>query len=78
VVLKKLTLSVEQAVIERARRYSAAQKTSISRLVQQFLARLPGAPGRRYSATVQRLLGVLPAKADVTEYHRHLRHKHRR
>jgi len=46
--------------------------------VQQFLARLPGAPGRRYSATVQRLLGVLPAKADVTEYHRHLRHKHRR
>ncbi|MBI2073461.1 MAG: hypothetical protein HYW06_01525 [Gemmatimonadetes bacterium] len=76
--LKKLTLSVEEGVIEKARRYSQAHNTSISRLVTQFLARLPGRQKRRDSPTVRRLVGILSESADVAEYRRHLEEKHGR
>ncbi|MDQ3389147.1 MAG: DUF6364 family protein [Gemmatimonadota bacterium] len=39
--LRKLTLNIDDAVIYKARGYSAAHHTSISRLVSHFLAGLP-------------------------------------
>lgn len=75
--LKKLTLTVEEEVIEKARGYSAAHNTSISRLVGHFLARLP-VPEQRYGPTVERLIGVLPADVSVSEYHEHLEGKYDR
>jgi hypothetical protein len=33
----KLTLSVDGAVVERAKRYAARRRTSVSRLVEQYL-----------------------------------------
>lgn len=75
--LKKLTLSVDEDVIEKARRYSANHRTSISRLVTQFLARLPG-DERRFSSTVERLIGLLPPDVDASRYHEHLKEKYRR
>ena len=74
--LKKLTLSVDEDVIETARRYAQQSNTSISRLVTQFLARLPLSEKRRFSPTVRRLLGILPHDVDVAEYRRHLAEKH--
>lgn len=74
---RKLTLSVDEDVIEKARRYSKAHGTSISRLVTSFLARL-SQQRRRYTPTVQRLIGLLPRHADRAEYRRHLEEKYRR
>lgn len=74
--LKKLTLSVDEDVIETARRYAHESNTSISRLVTQFLARLPPGEKRRFSHTVRRLLGILPHDVDLAEYSRHLAEKH--
>ena len=37
---KKLTLSVDEAAIQRARRYSKRHGTSVSELVSRFLASL--------------------------------------
>lgn len=76
--LKKLTLSVEEDTIERARRYTRQHHTSISRLVTEFLSGLPVSGKRRYSPTVRRLLGVLPSNVNLAGYRRHLEKKHGR
>ncbi len=75
--LRKLTLTVDEDVIEKARDYSAANHTSISRLVNQFLARLPDEE-KRYSPAVRRLIGLLPADVRVATYHEHLEEKYSR
>lgn len=75
--LRKLTLSVDEQVIEKARRYSDDHQTSISRLVTHFLSRLPD-QGERISPSVQRLIGILPHEADLAEYRRHLEEKYDR
>jgi hypothetical protein len=72
---KKLTLSVDERVIEKARRYSRDHKTSISRLVTQFLDNLPDRE-QPLDPAVERLIGILPADVDIADYHRHLEEKH--
>lgn len=72
---RKLTLSVDEVVIEKARRYSKAHKTSISRLVTHFLAALPP-KGGGLDPAVERLMGVLPEDADLSEHRRWLDEKH--
>jgi hypothetical protein len=74
---KKLTLSVDEAVIERARRYSQRHNTSISQLVSNYLSNLDASDQEmEYSPTVRRLLGILPADATLEEYHEHLEEKY--
>lgn len=74
--LKKLTLSVDEDVILKAKRYSQRHETSLSRLVTDFLSRLVDTEGTR-TPIVSRLRGVLPRDIDVDEYRRHLERKHR-
>lgn len=74
---KKLTLSVDERIIERAHRYSQHHNTSISKLVSNYLARLSETgPQRAFSPTVRRLIGILPSDVSVEEYHEHLDAKH--
>jgi hypothetical protein len=73
---KKLTLSVDQEVIERARRYSSMHKTSISKLVNTYLSQLDLPRDREFSPLVQRLRGVLPQDVTIEEYHEYLEEKH--
>jgi len=76
---KKLTLSVDEHVIERARRYSRRHNTSISQLVSNYLEQLDVDDGdEAYSPTVRRLLGILPSDTDIGQYRRHLEEKYRR
>ena len=73
---KKLTLSVDVDVIERARRYSKRHQTSISQLVTNYLSQLDASPSERLSPSVQRLLGILPATVSEEEYYQHIDEKH--
>ena len=73
---KKLTLSVDERVIERARRYSARHRTSISQLVTDYLTQLDEPAGTELAAWVRRLRGILPKEASVDDYRRHLEEKH--
>ena len=76
---KKLTLSVDAQVIERARRYSRRHNTSISRLVSNYLDQLDADEGEEaYSPTVRQLIGILPSDTTVERYHRHLEEKYLR
>jgi hypothetical protein len=71
--VRKLTLSVDEAIIERARRYSARHQTSISRLVSDFLAALAkDEPQAELSPPVRRLFGLLPREAGREEYRSYL------
>jgi len=73
---KKLTLSVDEQVIERARRYSRKHNTSISQLVSTYLSQL-GVPSEHELAPfVQRIRGILPSDTSIEEYQEHLETKH--
>jgi hypothetical protein len=76
---ESLNLSVERASIERARRYAELHGTSISRLVDEFLAALPvEEPSREHlSPIVRRLLGVAKgSNLGVEDYHEYLMQKY--
>ncbi|HSU16442.1 DUF6364 family protein [Longimicrobium sp.] len=77
---ESLNLSVERASIERARRYSEQHGTSISKLVDEFLASLPLDRPRRehFPPVVQRLMGSVKGDVDIEDYHRHLEEKYLR
>jgi hypothetical protein len=72
---KKLTLSVDEKTIEKAKAYSKVHNTSISRLVGGFLEGLSDADNE-LTPRVKRLLGVLPSDVDVREYRQHLDEKY--
>ncbi len=74
---KKLTLSVDEDVIRKAKRYSRRHDTSISRLVTEFLSLLSDEEGFE-APVVSRLRGVLPSEVSVDEYRDHLVEKHGR
>lgn len=74
---KKLTLSIDEAVIRRAKRFSERHDTSVSRLVSEFLANLDGEAGEP-TPIVSRLRGLLPGDASVEDYHRYLEEKYDR
>ncbi len=71
---KKLTLSVDETVVERAKRSSRRNQTTVSRLVTDFLASLEREAGS--TPVVRRLRGVLPSIVSPDEYRAHLETKH--
>ena len=75
-VIGKLTLSVDEHIIEKARTYSKEHKTSVSRLVSVFLERLSDSDSMT-PPRVRRLMGLLPPDVDEAAFHRHVDEKHR-
>ena len=79
--MAKLTLSVDETVVERAKRYAAERGTSVSHLVETYLgllARAAPAPGQDLPPVTRRLWGILKgASYHRDEYRRHLARKYR-
>lgn len=76
--MAKLTLSVDERVIARAKKYAAARGTSVSGLVEQMLdlaASGPDQPGIT-PPVLGRLRGSLKG-VDRRDYHRYLERKYR-
>jgi len=81
----KLTLRLDEDLIQKAKRYSDASGKSLSKLVADYFALIESSPNKRGGALppkVRALLGALaPASgrspADEREYLRHLEEKHR-
>jgi hypothetical protein len=76
--MSKLTLSVNDAVISRAKRYAKTQGVSVSKMVEAYLAAVAD-PLTRVTADTPALRAVrgILKKADVTDYRRHLANKYR-
>lgn len=68
---KKLTLLVDEKVIDRTKAYARKQNTSLSRLVEEYFIKLSAKGGKqrdiKVSARVKRLTGVvdLPKNIDI-------------
>lgn len=83
--MAKLTLSVDEAVVERAKEFARRRGTSVSALVERYLEALaqPGrapAPGGRATLppVTARLAGLLRgARVDRETYRRYLEEKYR-
>lgn len=76
--MAKLTLSVDESVIERAKKYAAARGTSVSGLVEQMLD-LAASGSDQVKVTppvLGRLRGSLKG-VDRRHYHRYLERKFR-
>jgi hypothetical protein len=73
----KLTIRIDRATLESAKRYAREHGTSLTRLVTSHLERLSGEdePAGEAPAT-RRLTGVLPADASLQDYRDHLERKH--
>jgi len=72
----KLTLSIDAATVNKAKRYVAAHGTSLSRLLTQYLASLPDEIRQPLPPRVTRLSGILPPQISVDEYKTHLQGKY--
>jgi hypothetical protein len=75
----KLTLSVDEKVVEEAKRYAEQRGTSVSRLVEEYLAVVSrGAAVAEDPPILARVRGLLKgSRLDERDYRRHLREKHR-
>lgn len=71
--MAKLTLSVDDGVVLRAKRYAKQQGLSISQMVEAYLDAVtrPSRPVARDAPILRSLRGVLK-KATVEAYKRHL------
>jgi hypothetical protein len=70
--MAKLTLSVDDAVIARAKRYAEQRRVSVSSLVQDFLlAVTEPVPDRKKTPVLNAVGGILKS-GDRESYRRHL------
>lgn len=74
---KKLTLSVDEEAIRKARWFSKRHHTSISRLVSDFLSSL-GDAEISDTPIVSRIRGVLSSDVRVEDYEEYLIEKYSR
>lgn len=76
--MQKLTLSVDERVVERAKQYAHARGTSVSRLVETYLDMVanPAPGGGTTRPVLTRLRGSMSG-GTIGDYHRYLERKYR-
>ncbi len=79
--MAKLTLNVDEGIVARAKGYASSRGTSVSRLVEQFLALLSGA-GAEEDDELPPILARLRTdlkgvSADPAKYLKYLERKYR-
>lgn len=77
--MTKLTLSVDERVVSAAKRYAALRGTSVSRLVEEYLALAsrPADDQEEMPPILARLRGVLKgSRLDERDYRRYLKRKY--
>lgn len=77
---ERVNLTVDREALERGRRYGRRHGLSLSRMVSDFLRRLPeeDATGEPLPPAVRRLLGSGLGGGDREDYRRHLEEKYGR
>ena len=74
----KLTLSVDERIVSRAKKYAKQRGLSISRMVETYLETVAGpAPAAKGDTPVLRALRGSLKHADLDERRRYLAAKHR-
>jgi hypothetical protein len=76
--MSKLTLSVDDRVVSRAKLYAKRRGVSVSKMVEAYLAGItePAPPSMRDAPILRSVRGSLK-KADLDDYRKHLAAKYR-
>lgn len=75
--MTKLTIRVPTTVLERAKEYAESNQTSVTRLVSQYLSRLPVENDYLQNAPiVQSLIGILAPETTIEDYWRYIEEKY--
>ena len=76
--MAKLTLSVDDRVVSRAKQYAKRRGVSVSEMVEAYLAAVakPSSPATGAAPILRSIRGVLKS-ADLDEYRKHLAAKYR-
>ena len=74
--MPKLTLSVDEKIVRRAKRYAAAQGTSVSKLVERYLDLLARPLDMSEAPPVLRMLRGAARGGSADAYHKHLARKY--
>ena len=76
--MAKLTLSVDDHVVSRAKQYAKRRGVSVSEMVEAYLAAVaePPASATGAAAILRSVRGVLK-NADIGQYRKHLAEKYR-
>jgi len=76
--MAKLTLSVDHAVISRAKQFAKRRGVSVSEMVETYLSAVaaPVSPADRDAPILRSVRGVLK-HADAGDYRKHLASKYR-
>jgi hypothetical protein len=73
----KLTVRVDRRWIEPAKQYAAKHRTSLSRLISEYLRTLATTvPSPVDTPVLERLTGILPPDVDSEAYDEYLEEKH--
>jgi hypothetical protein len=76
--VQKLTLSVDPKIASRAKAYAKRNGTSVSRIVEAYLAVLTKpTPDDDVPPVLRQLRGTLKRKPDIADYYRYLSEKYR-
>jgi len=77
--MAKLTLSVDDKVIKRAKRYARQHDISISSIVENYLAAVSAkeTPPFPDTPSLRRLRGIAKGAGDIEDYHKYLARKYR-
>ena len=75
--MPKLTLSVDEKVVRGAKRYAAAQGTSVSRLVERYLGLLSRPFDMAQAPPVLRMLRGAARNVPLDSHRKHLARKYR-
>jgi len=76
--MAKLTLSVDDRVVSRAKQYAKQRGVSVSQMVETYLAAVaePSSPATGAAPILRSVRGILK-KADIDAYRKHLAVKYR-
>ena len=76
--MAKLTLSVDEDVVNRAKRYAKDRGVSVSKVVEDYLSAVGEPTKPRKTPILDSLRGVLQgSKLGIDDYRKHLTAKHR-
>lgn len=76
--MAKLTLSVDDNVVSRAKQYAKSHGVSVSQMVETYLGAVTDPPKVRKTNTpiLDSIRGILK-NADIADYHKYLESKYR-
>ncbi len=72
----KLTVRVDRSALDRAKQYAAVNKTSLSKLISDFLGILDAETHPPRAPILRKLTGILPTEASVDDHRAHLAKKY--